>query len=133
MASSLDKVCRICGYSPLDSRHRTRLFGGRSLTDTLQLADTLTAIIGRPVRQGDGLPGYVCRQCLRMLEKVRAFEVELESLKKSVCKSSAALASRFATKRLTLLSPQGKPAAKNDISVSPSTAEKCSNRLVVFM
>ena len=56
---TLDEVCRICGYSPLDSRHRTRLFGGRSLTDTLQLADTLTAIIGRPVRQGDGLPGYV--------------------------------------------------------------------------
>ena len=89
MASSLDEVCRICGYSPLDSRHRTRLFGGRSLTDTLQQADTLTAIIGRPVRQGDGLPGYFCRQCLRMLEKVRALEVELESLKKSVRESSA--------------------------------------------
>ena len=102
IASSLDEVCRIYGCSPLDSRHRTRL----------QLADTLTAIIGRPVRQGDGLPGYVCRQCLMMLEKVRAFEVELESLKKSVGESSAALASRFATKRLPLLSPQGKPAAK---------------------
>ena len=61
MASSLDEVCRICEYRPLDSRHRTRLFGGRSLTDTLQLADTLTAIIGRPVRQGDGLSGYVCK------------------------------------------------------------------------
>ena len=67
MASSLDEVCRICGYSPLDSRHRTRLFGGRSLTDTLQLADTLTAIIGRPVRQGDGLPGYVCKISLLIL------------------------------------------------------------------
>ena len=75
----------------MDSCHRTKLFGGRSLTDTLQLADTLTAIIGHPVRQGDGLPGYVCRQCLRMLEKVRALEVELESLKKSVRESSAAL------------------------------------------
>ena len=61
MASSLDEVCRICGYSPLDSRHRTRLFGGRSLTDTL------TAIIGRPVRQGDGLPGYVCKISLLIL------------------------------------------------------------------